>query len=240
MKNRIVIKCNAERIGTKNMDIKAIAYIENEYKQKFGIPRQSGLVKSAVSKIVFEPEFRDVNAVRGLEEYSHLWLIWHFSENEKEGWSATVRPPRLGGNKRMGVFATRSPFRPNPIGLSCVELDKIEIKENGPVIYIKGADLMSGTPILDIKPYVPYADCHPEAESGFAGSVFDHHMIVEVSEELLEQIPEENRQAVLDILSQDPRPGYQREPDRIYGMVYGNQNIKFRAENEKIIIIDVE
>ena len=222
------------------MEIKVIAYIENDYKQKFGIPRQSGLVKSAVSKIIFEPEFRDVNAVRGLEEYSHLWLIWQFSENEKAGWSATVRPPRLGGNKRMGVYATRSPFRPNPIGLSCVELDKVEISESGPVIHIKGADLMNGTPILDIKPYVPYADCHPEAESGFAGAVFDHHMTVEVSEELLERIPEENRQAVLDILAQDPRPGYQREPDRIYGMVYGNQNIKFRAENEKIIIIDVE
>ena len=222
------------------MEIKAIAHIENDYKEKFGIPRQSGLVKSMISRIMFETEYRDANAVRGLEEYSHLWLLWYFSENERAGWSPTVRPPRLGGNKRMGVFATRSPFRPNPIGLSCVELDRIEISEEGPVIYVKGADLMDGTPILDVKPYVPYTDSHPEAESGFAADVFDHHLEVEIDNEILEQIPVDKREALLEILAQDPRPGYQRDPERIYGMEYGDRNIKFRAEENKIIVWRVE
>lgn len=222
------------------MEIKTIAHIKNDYKTKFGIPRQSGLVKSVTSAIIFEPEFRDANAVRGLEQYSHLWLIWQFSENAHADWSPTVRPPRLGGNKRVGVFATRSPFRPNPIGLSCVELDRVEIKDEGPVIYVKGADLMDETPILDIKPYIPYADCHPEAASGFAGSVFSHHLDVEVSPEVLEQIPKEKREAVMEILSQDPRPGYQREPERIYGMEYGGMDMKFRVEDEKIILMKVE
>lgn len=222
------------------MEIKTIAHIKNDYKTKFGIPRQSGLVKSVTSAIIFEPEFRDANAVRGLEQYSHLWLIWQFSENTHADWSPTVRPPRLGGNKRVGVFATRSPFRPNPIGLSCVELDRVEIKDEGPVIYVKGADLMDETPILDIKPYIPYADCHPEAASGFAGSVFSHHLDVEVSPEVLEQMPKEKREAVMEILSQDPRPGYQREPERIYGMEYGGMDMKFRVEDEKIILMKVE
>ena len=222
------------------MEIKAIAHIENDYKEKFGIPRQSGLVKSMISRIIFEPEYRDANAVRGLEEYSHLWLLWYFSENERAGWSPTVRPPRLGGNKRMGVFATRSPFRPNPIGLSCGELDRIEISEEGPVIYVKGADLMDGTPILDVKPYVPYTDSHPEAESGFAADVFDHHLEVEIDNEILEQIPVDKREALLEILAQDPRPGYQRDPERIYGMEYGAMNIKFRAEENKIIVLKME
>ena len=222
------------------MEIKPIAYMKNDYKEKFGIPRQSGLIKAAVSKIVFEPEFCDSNAFRGIEGYSHLWLIWLFSENVEAGWSPTVRPPRLGGNVRMGVFATRSPFRPNPIGLSCVELDHVEYGEEGSVIYVKGADLMDGTPILDIKPYVPYADSHPEASSGFAGDVFDHSMKVEIADEILERIPVEKREAVLEILAQDPRPGYQRDQKRIYGMEYGNMNIRFRGEEDRIVVIDVQ
>lgn len=222
------------------MELKPIAYIENDYKEKFGIPRQSGLIPCAISKIVFEPEFCDSNAVRGIEGYSHLWLIWLFSENERAGWSPTVRPPRLGGNVRKGVFATRSPFRPNPIGLSCVELDHVEILEKGPVIYVKGADLMDGTPILDIKPYVPYADSHPEASSGFAGDVFEHSMKVEIADDILERIPLKKREAVLEMLAQDPRPGYQRNQQRIYGMEYGNLNIQFRGEEERIVVIDVQ
>lgn len=222
------------------MEIKPIAHIRNDYKEKFGIPRQSGLVKAALSQIVFEPEFRDSNAVRGMEGYSHLWLIWHFSENAEAGWSPTVRPPRLGGNVRMGVFATRSPFRPNPIGLSCVEFDRVEQTEEGPVIYVKGADLMDGTPILDIKPYVPYADSHPEAMSGFAGDVFEHRMKVDIPDEVLEQIPQEKREAVLEMLAQDPRPGYQKNPERIYGIEYGEHNIRFRAEDDRILVLEVQ
>lgn len=226
--------------GEKSMEIRPIGYILNDYKEKFGIPRQSGLVSSAVSKILFEPEFRDPNAVRGLEEYSHLWLIWLFSENANKGWSPTVRPPRLGGNERRGVFATRSPFRPNPIGLSCVELDRIEYGEEGPVLYVKGADLMNGTPIVDIKPYIPYADSHPNALEGFAASVFDHHMEVEIPEEVRKKIPAEKRDAVIEMLRQDPRPGYQREEERIYGIAYGDMNIRFRAKEDKIYVIDIE
>jgi tRNA-Thr(GGU) m(6)t(6)A37 methyltransferase TsaA len=222
------------------MEIKPIAYMKNDYKEKFGIPRQSGLVKSIVSKIVFEPDYRDNNCLRGIEGYSHLWLIWQFSENAEAGWSPTVRPPRLGGNVRMGVFATRSPFRPNPIGLSCVELEKVEYGEEGPVLYVKGADLMDGTPILDIKPYVPYADSHPEALSGFAGDVFEHRMEVEISDELLKEIPEEKREALLEILAQDPRPGYQREEERIYGIGYGDKNIRFRGTKERLIVTAVD
>ena len=222
------------------MEIKPIAYIKNDYKEKFGIPRQSGLVKSIVSKIVFEPDYRDNNCLRGIEGYSHLWLIWQFSENAEAGWSPTVRPPRLGGNVRMGVFATRSPFRPNPIGLSCVEFEKVEYGEEGPVLYVKGADLMDGSPVLDIKPYVPYADSHPEAQSGFAGDVFEHRMEVEISDELLKEIPEEKREALLEILAQDPRPGYQREEERIYGIEYGDKNIRFRGTKERLIVTAVD
>lgn len=222
------------------MEVNRIAYIYNGYQKKFGIPRQSGLVDSVLSRIVFEPEYRDSNSVRGLEEYSHLWLIWEISENERGDWSPTVRPPRLGGNKRMGVFATRSPFRPNPIGLSCVEFDHMEMEEEGPVLYVRGADLMNGTPILDIKPYLSYADSHPEATSGFAGQVLEYRMKVEIEEDVLRQIPEEERDAVREILAQDPRPGYQKNPDRIYGMGYAGMELKFRAEEDRIILISVE
>lgn len=222
------------------MEIKQIATIYNNYKTKFGIPRQSGLVKETTSVIVFEPEYRDVNAVRGLLEYSHLWLIWCFSENKMEKWSPTVRPPRLGGNKKMGVFATRSPFRPNPLGLSCVELDRIEVGEEGPVLYVKGADLMDQTPIFDIKPYLPHIDSHPEAKGGFSANTLDYHIEVEEEEDALGQLPEQIAKEVVEILAQDPRPGYQREEGRIYGMEYGDYEIKFRPEEEKIVVISVE
>lgn len=222
------------------MELKIIAHIQNDYKEKFGIPRQSGLVKSAVSKLVFEPEYRDSNAVRGLEGYTHLWLIWQFSENVDAGWSPTVRPPRLGGNVRMGVFATRSPFRPNPMGLSCVELERVVMEEEGPVIYVKGADLLDGTPIYDIKPYLPYTDSHPEAGSGFAGEVFAHHMRVEIADDLLAKIPEDKREAVLEMLAQDPRPGYQRSQERIYGMEYGRMNLRFQGDENRIRVLEVQ
>ena len=222
------------------MIIEPIAHVENDYKEKFGIPRQSGMVKAVVSKIVFEPEYRDVNAIRGIEGYSHLWLIWQFSKNADAGWTPTVRPPRLGGNTRMGVFATRSPFRPNSLGLSCVELTRVELTEEGPALYVKGADLLNGTPIFDIKPYVPYADSYPEARSGFAGDVLGHHMEIEASEDILNRIPEEKREAVLEILSLDPRPGYQGDPERIYGMDYGEWNIRFCARDGKIIVLDAK
>lgn len=222
------------------MELKIIARIKNQYKTKFGIPRQSGLVKQPVSAIVFEPEYRDANAIRGLEEYSHLWLLWYFSENEREGWSPTVRPPRLGGNKRMGVFATRSPFRPNPVGLSSVELSHIENGAEGPILYVKGADLMDGTPIFDIKPYLPYVDSHPKAKAGFGGTVFSYEMEVEVSEGILGKIPGELGEEIIEILSQDPRPGYQKEEGRIYGMEYGDYEIKFQSKDGKIIWTDIE
>lgn len=222
------------------MNIKPIATIYNNYKTKFGIPRQSGLVKESTSVIVFEPEYRDVNALRGLLEYSHLWLIWCFSENKMEKWSPTVRPPRLGGNKKMGVFATRSPFRPNPLGLSCVELDRIEVGEEGSVLYVKGADLMDQTPIFDIKPYLPHIDSHPEAKAGFAANTVDYHIEVEDRENVLGQLPEQTAKEVVEILSQDPRPGYQREEGRLYGMEYGDYEIKFRSGEEKIVVVSVE
>lgn len=222
------------------MDVKPIAKIYNNYRTKFGIPRQSGLVKSTVSAVVFEPEYQDQNAIRGMEEFSHLWLIWCFSENVGEGWSPTVRPPRLGGNRRKGVFATRAPFRPNPLGLSCVEIDRIETGEDGPVIYVKGADLMDQTPIFDIKPYLPHIDSHPEAKAGFAGNTAEHCVEVEASEEVISKLPCAFREEVMEILAQDPRPGYQREEGRIYGMDYGNYEIKFQTRGDKIVLLGAQ
>lgn len=221
------------------MELKVIARIHNQYKTKFGIPRQSGLVRESLSAIVFEPEYRDANALRGLEEYSHLWLLWHFSENEREGWSPTVRPPRLGGNKRMGVFATRSPFRPNSIGLSCVEMDHIETGKEGPVIYVRGADLMDETPIFDIKPYLPYVDSYPEAKAGFGGTVKEHKVEVEFLEEV-KKIPSQAIKEICEILAQDPKPGYQKEENRIYGMTYGDYEVKFCYRDGKIVVLSIE
>ena len=220
--------------------MKVIAHIHSDFPTKFGIPRQSGLVESLKAKIVFEPEYRNSDALRGMEEYSHLWLIWEFSEAKRDTWSPTVRPPRLGGNKRMGVFATRSPFRPNPIGLSCVKLEAIDFTaENGPVIIVSGADLLDGTPIYDIKPYLPFADSRPDAVGGFADSVKGDQLQVQCSEEMMLQIPKQHRQAVIDILAQDPRPHYQQDPTRIYGMEYANMEIKFRVEDTTLVVCEI-
>ena len=222
-------------------EIKPIAYIHNDFPDKFGIPRQSGLVETLKATIVFEPEYRYPEAFRGLEDYSHIWLVWGFSENKNAGWTPTVRPPRLGGNVRKGVFATRSPFRPNPIGLSSVKLDSIEItKEYGPVLHICGADLMNGTPVFDIKPYLPYVDSHPEAANGFAGLVKDYALQVEYSDALLNFIPEEKREALIEVLSQDPRPSYQDNPERIYGMRFSEYEIKFQVNNFILKVISIE
>lgn len=216
------------------MEFKIIGRIYNNYKTKFGIPRQSGLVNAVRSEIVMEPEYRDINAFRGIEEYSHLWLLWHFSENEEKGWSPTVRPPRLGGNKRVGVFATRSPFRPNPIGLSVVELEKMEVGENGPVLYVRGADLMDGTPILDIKPYLPHIDSRDNATAGFAKAVADNDVKVEIPEHIKRELPQDLLTEIKEILENNPKPGYQMSDERIYGMEYGQYEIRFLYRGETI------
>ena len=218
-----------------------IAHLHNDFPTKFGLPRQSGLAKNMLSTIVFEKEYQVPEALRGLDGYSHLWLLGEFHQAKRESWSPTVRPPRLGGNTRMGVFATRSPFRPNPIGLSCVKLEEIKkTAEHGYVLIVSGADLMDGTPIFDIKPYLPYADCHPEATGGFAQDVMGHALKVEFPEEWLEKIPEDRRETLLSILEQDPRPGYQQDPGRIYGFAYGQWEIKFRVEGEILTVCQVE
>lgn len=221
--------------------MKTIAKIHTDFSEKFGIPRQSGLVPSLKATIVFEPEFRNADALRGLEEFSHIWLLWEFSEAIRSEWSPTVRPPRLGGNRRMGVFATRSPFRPNPIGLSCVKLEKIVLQgENAPVICVSGADLLDGTPIYDIKPYLPFTDCHSEAVGGFADKVSARHLKVNCLSELRQRIPEEHLQAVMDILAQDPRPSYQHDSERIYGMKYADMEIKFTVDKDTLTVQEVE
>lgn len=221
--------------------MKPIAHIHCDFPDKFGIPRQSGLVDSLKAEIIFEPEYRNPDAFRGLEDYSHIWLIWGFSESIRNHWSPTVRPPRLGGNTRMGVFATRSPFRPNPIGLSPVRLDKVEIhSEHGPVLHISGADLMDGTPIFDIKPYLPYVDSHPEASEGFAGPLKNYVLDIECPPELLNQVPEAKREALLALLAQDPRPSYQDNPERIYGLRFAGMEIKFRVEDETVHVVSIQ
>ena len=220
--------------------MKIIAHIQNGFETKFGVPRQSGLAASVLSRIVFEPEYRSPDALRGLEDFSHLWLIWEFSEARRDTWSPTVRPPRLGGNARMGVFATRSPFRPNPIGLSCVKLEEIRLQtDEGPVLFVSGADLMNGTPIYDIKPYLPYADCRPEAAGGFTDAVERKRLTVSCPAELLSNIPEAHRSAVLEILSQDPRPSYQHDPERVYGMAYAGMDVRFRVEGEHLTVTEI-
>ncbi len=221
--------------------MKIIARIQNDFPEKFGVPRQSGLVKSLQARIVFEPEYRNLDAVRGLEGYSHIWLIWQFSEAVRDTWSPTVRPPRLGGEKRQGVFATRSPFRPNPIGLSSVELEAVEIDDRlGPVLIISGADLMNGTPIYDIKPYLSFTDSHPDAVGGFADAFVDYGLQVEFSESLLQLVPEEKREALIGVLAQDPRPSYQSDPDRVYGVTFGAQNIRFQVREQVLTVISVD
>lgn len=222
------------------MNIKPIAVIHNKFRSKFGIPRQSGLAKCAKSKIIFEPEYRVNDAVRGLEEFTHLWLIWQFSETAEREWTPTVRPPRLGGNKRVGVFATRSPYRPNSLGLSSVRLDKIDFAcPESPVIYVSGADLLDGTPIYDIKPYLKYADMHEDASDGFALSE-DKSLKVEFAPGLLELIPKNEREAITELLAGDPRPGYQNDSSRVYGMTYGEINIKFKIKDGTAIVTEIK
>lgn len=218
-----------------------IANIHSDFPTKFGIPRQSGLVEELTAKIVFTPDYRVPEAVRGLEDFSHIWLIWQFSKAVRENWSPTVRPPRLGGNTRMGVFATRSPFRPNAIGLSCVRLLKVEPNTpEGPVLTVAGADLMDGTPILDIKPYIPYADCQPEATGGFTDTAGDFLLKVEFPPELLSMVPEDRREALIGVLRHDPRPSYQRNAERVYGMEFAGWNIRFRVAGEVLTVVEVE
>lgn len=220
--------------------IKVIAHIRSDFSTKFGIPRQSGLVPELRATVVFEPEFRNADAFRGIEGFSHLWLIWQFSGAVREDWSPTVRPPRLGGNTRIGVFATRSPFRPNPIGLSSVRLEGVgQDAELGPVLYVSGADLMDGTPIYDIKPYLPYADSHRDALGGFAPSP-KNTVDVNCPPALLEKLPPERRSALLGVLAQDPRPQYQNDGARIYGMSFAGFEIKFRVEDGTLYVTDIK
>ena len=217
--------------------MRPIAHIHSDFSTKFGIPRQSGVVESLQAEIVFEPEFRSREAVRGLDGYSHIWLIWEFSENVDAPWSPTVRPPRLGGNVRMGVFATRSPFRPNPIGLSCVRLERVEAETpRGPVLHVRGADLVDGTPIFDIKPYLPYADSHPDARGGFTDPITRKLLRVSAPEELREKFPA----GLLGVLENDPRPRYQDDPERVYGLSFGGWNVRFRVAGEELTVLAME
>ena len=222
----------------EELSLHIIARIHSDFPTKFGIPRQSALVPELKSRIVFEPEYRDENALRGIEQFTHLWLIWNFSESK--GWSPTVRPPRLGGNTRLGVFATRSPFRPNPIGLSVVRLEGVERDPKlGPVLIVSCADLMDGTPILDVKPYIPYADSHPEASGGFTEQTVSHHLDVDFPEELLQRVPPDKRAALTGVLAQDPRPSYQDDPARIYGFPFAGMEVRFRVEGEQLTVVDI-
>lgn len=217
-----------------------VAHIRSEFAEKFGVPRQSGLVEALEADIVFEPVYRNPDALRGLEDFSHIWLIWVFDRAIRENWSPTVRPPRLGGNTRMGVFATRSPFRPNPIALSCVQLAGIRQTAEGPVLRVRGADLVDGTPILDIKPYIPYADSHPEALGGFAAEPAGETLEVVIPPELLARIPETKREALRGVLAQDPRPHYQKDPERIYGFSFAGMEIRFSVAGTQLTVRSVE
>lgn len=224
-----------------NVTIKVIARMKSDFPTKFGIPRQSGLVQELRSTIVFEPEFRNADSLRGIDGYSHLWLIWQFSEAVREDWSPTVRPPRLGGNTRMGVFATRSPFRPNSLGLSSVTLLGVEqTEEFGTVLHVGGADLMDGTPIFDIKPYIPYGDCHPEATGGFADTAGEFLLTVDFPADLLGKLPEDKQQAAIGVLSHDPRPSYQRSPERVYGISFAGFDIRFTVKEDTLTVQAVD
>ena len=221
--------------------MKIIGHIRTDFPSKFGIPRQSGLIETLKGKIILEPEYRNPQVYKGIEQFSHIWLLWEFSEAKKEHWSATVKPPRLGGKTRMGVFATRAPFRPNNIGLSCVKLDRVEMDgKDGPVLWVAGVDLLDGTPIYDIKPYIPLTDCHPEASEGYTKETKIHELKVEFPEELLNQYPEEKRQAVLGILAQDPRPTYFQDPERVYGVPFAGFDVKFRVDGDTLVVCGLE
>lgn len=231
----------ANRQLTESLQIKVIAHIKSDFPEKFGIPRQSGLVPSLRSTIVFEPEFRNADALRGLDGFSHLWLLWIFSENVRESWKPTVRPPRLGGNTRLGVFATRSSFRPNPIAMSCVKIEEIRLEGNdGPEIVVSGADLMDGTPIVDIKPYLPYADSIPDAAGGFAESRRYDNLQVEIAPEILERIPGDKRNMLIQVLEQDPRPHYHDDPERIYGIAFAGMNVKFKVAGKVLTVTGID
>ena len=220
--------------------MQVIARVHTPFAEKFGVPRQSGLAPTA-GRIVFEPPYRNPDALRGIEGFSHLWLVWIFDRAERETWSPTVRPPRLGGNARMGVFATRSPFRPNPIGLSCVQLKKVEWETpDGPVLHIQGADLVDGTPLLDIKPYLPYCDAKPDAAGGFTDALGGALLTVECAGALLERLPPEVRSGLLAVLANDPRPRYQNDPQRVYGLTYAGHNVKFRVEGDALLVEGIE
>ena len=224
-----------------DVNIQVIARMKSDFPSKFGIPRQSGPVEELRSTIIFEPEFRNADALRGIEGYSHLWLIWQFSEAVRQEWSPTVRPPRLGGNTRMGVFATRSPFRPNNLGLSCVKLLGVEqTAEFGTVLHVGGADLMDGTPIFDIKPYIPYSDSYPDALGGFTDQAGDFLLEVDFPPALLQQLPPEKQAAALALLSHDPRPSYQRNPDRIYGLPFAGFDIRFTVDGSRLTVIEIK
>ena len=220
-------------------ELKIIAHIHTDFPEKFGVPRQSGLVKELMGRIVFEPEYRNRDALRGIEDYDYLWLLWKFEGVEREKWSPTVRPPRLGGETHMGVFATRSPFRPNPIGLSSVKLEDVEQTKEGPVLLVSGIDLRDNTPIYDIKPYLPYVDSHPNARGGFAQEKASYALEVVFPEELLKKIPEEKRQAVIEVLKQDPRPAYHEDEKREYGMGFAGFNIRFRVAGDVLTVFEI-
>lgn len=227
----------SEKMG-ENMQ--TIAQIRTDFSGKFGVPRQSGLVEELTGKIIFEREYRSADAVRGLEDFSHIWLIWEFSKTADAKWSPTVRPPKLGGNTHVGVFATRSPFRPNPLGLSCVRLERIELsKELGPVLYVSGADLVDKTPIYDIKPYLPYADCRLDATGGFTDSIKQTLLEVEIPAHLLEKLPLEKREAVKKVLALDPRPSYQNDADRIYGFGFAGYEVRFCVQGKRLLVKEI-
>ncbi|MBQ4538390.1 MAG: tRNA (N6-threonylcarbamoyladenosine(37)-N6)-methyltransferase TrmO [Oscillospiraceae bacterium] len=222
------------------MQIKPIARIRTDFSEKFGIPRQSGIVAELSARIVFEPDYRDPEALRGIEGFDHLWLIWGFSANRNNDWRATVRPPRLGGNVRMGVFATRSPYRPNPLGLSCVKFVGVEQTESeGSVIIVSGADMLDNTPIYDIKPYIPYADSHPDAKGGFAANKPAESLRVEIPDELLSKLPEQKRGSLVSVLAQDPRPAYQNDPERIYGLCFAGFDLHFKVNGDVLTVLDL-
>ena len=223
-----------------DITIRVIARMKSDFPTKFGIPRQSGLVEELHSTIIFEPDFRNPDALRGIEEFSHIWLIWQFSEAVRQEWSPTVRPPRLGGNTRMGVFATRAPFRPNNLGLSSVKLLGVEhTKEYGTVLHVAGADLMDGTPIFDIKPYIPYGDSHPDATGGFTDQAKDFILQVQFPQHLLDKIPPDKRAAAIGVLSHDPRPSYQKQADRIYGLNFAGFDIRFQVNGDTLTVLEV-
>ena len=221
--------------------LRPIARIQSDFSEKFGIPRQSGLVEALRARVVFAPEYRVREAFRGLEGFTHIWLVWAFSQNVEAGWSPTVRPPRLGGNVRMGVFATRSPFRPNPIGLSCVELLAVDYDApDGPALVVGGADLLDGTPIFDVKPYVPHADCRPQARGGFADAHREDRLAVDFPPRLEALVPPDKREALRGVLAGDPRPSYQRDPQRLYGLGFAGLQVRFTVEDGVLRVRQVE